>query len=284
MNADDLGYTAGIDRALSELWHAGALSSATAMASGPSLAGSIRALPSSLGIGCHVVLVDGRPSAQPEAIPSLLEAGRFKPTLARFAAGLLSGRIREGEIETEAVAQIRSLQSSLKERGLELTHLDTHKHTHVFPQVLRPLLRAALETGVQAVRNPFEPKWARSITPGAPLIRRVQVSLLESYREGFLPEVNRAGLRTTAGALGVLATGILDAGVLEALLGALERYGSVEQCFELVCHPGFHDAALDAQRTRLRAQREREREALLHTVPRWTSPGAPHRLTTFAHL
>ena len=62
-------------------------------------------------------------------------------------------------------------------------------------------------------------------------------------------------MRTTAGALGVLATGTLDQETLHSLLGALARYGRPEECYELVCHPAFHDAELDRQSTRLRAQR-----------------------------
>ena len=39
-----------------------------------------------------------------------------------------------------------------------MSHLDTHKHTHIFPKVLRPLLRAAAECEVRAVRDPFGPR------------------------------------------------------------------------------------------------------------------------------
>ncbi len=276
VNADDFGYTAGIDRAILSLHSAGVLSSATAMATGAALP----AAGTGPATGCHVVLVDGVPAAAAGAVPSLLEGGRFRPTLGRFAADLLRGRIRESEIEIEAAAQMRLLQA----RGFRLTHIDTHKHTHMFPGVLRPLLRAALACGVGAVRNPFEPAWSRAATVRAPLVRRMEVALLAGYRAGFPREVERAGLRTTAGALGVLATGVLDVPRLDALLGALARHGAEGDCYELVCHPGFHDAALEAARTRLRGQREVERAALLAVIPRWTGAGGPHRLVSFAEL
>ncbi len=232
------------------------------------------------GIGCHVVLVDGTPAAPETAIPSLLQAGRFRPSLGRFVADLERGRIRDREIEEEAVAQIRRLQGL----GVRLTHVDTHKHTHMFPRVLRPVLRAAFRSGIYAVRNPFEPAWARAATAGAPILRRLQLRLLPVYRRSFLKEVDRAGMATTGGALGVLATGTLGAEQLEALLQAAARHGEPEECYELVCHPGFHDAALEAQPTRLRAERERERRALLEVVPRWTGPEGPHRLVNFGEL
>ncbi len=286
VNADDFGYTAGINRAVFSLYASGALSSATAMARGAALpAGWSAPAPGERPpVGCHVVLVDGRPAADAGAVPSLLEGDRFRPTLGRFVADLLRGRIREAEIEIEAVAQIRLLQA----RGFGLTHLDTHKHTHMFPRVLRPLVRAARQCGIGAVRNPFEPEWARAATviagAGAPLVRRLEVALLAGYRAGFVRDVERAGLRTSAGALGVLATGVLRAPVLEALLAALEKHGAAADCYELVCHPGFHDAALEAARTRLRGQREVERAALLEVMPRWTGAEGPHRLVSFADL
>src|SRR5512135_2257061 len=107
----------------------------------------------SLGVGCHVVLVDGVPVLPAERIPSLIdpETGQFYRTLSKFLPRVLTGRIWSEEIEAEAAAQIGFLQS----RGLKLTHIDTHKHSHMFPAVLRAVLRAAKGTGIEAVRNPF---------------------------------------------------------------------------------------------------------------------------------
>ncbi len=282
VNADDLGYTPGVDRAILALHASEALSSATMMASGASHRQSAALLPERKPwVGCHVVLVDGVPSAPAGAVPSLLcpaGTGMFRPKLGRFVRDLLAGRIRDGEIEAEAIAQIRSLQAL----GLTVTHVDTHKHTHLFPRVLRPLLRAALQCGIRAIRNPFEPAWARSATRAAPLTRRVEVALLAQFRAGFLREVERAGLRTTAGALGVLATGTLGAASIEALLRALAQHGAPGDTYELVCHPGFHDQALDQMPTRLRAAREVERQALLEVIPRWTGQSGPHALVSFA--
>jgi predicted glycoside hydrolase/deacetylase ChbG (UPF0249 family) len=271
-----------VDRAVLALHAAGALSSATAMAGGAATrrdAESWRL--GGLAVGAHVVLLDGQPTSSVEQIPALVRGGAFRPKLGQFTLDLLCGRVPEHEIEQEATAQIASLQSL----GLRLTHLDTHKHTHMFPQVLRPLLRAARACGLSAVRNPFEPSWASAATPGAPLLRRIEVRLLALRRAHFLREVRRMDMRTTAGALGVLATGTLETKTLECLLGALALHGRPEECYELVCHPAFHDAALDRQSTRLRAQREVERAALMETVPRWVSPGSgQHRLVSFAHL
>jgi len=257
INADDFGLTSGVNRAILELHHANVLTSATLMASAVATDEAITsalATPS-LGVGCHIVLVDGEPVLPPRDLPTLVDpaTGRFQPTLGAFLWRLVTGQIRAGEIEAEAEAQFQLLRS----RGLTLTHADTHKHTHMFPAVLRPVARAARAAGVPAIRNPFEPAWSIRRTPGAPSLRRAQVLLLRRLRPAFHRIVAQYGLATTQGALGVLATGTLDTATLRSLLARVPS-----GTFELVTHPGYNDADLARVRTRLLASRETERTAL----------------------
>jgi hopanoid biosynthesis associated protein HpnK len=257
INADDFGLTTGVNRAILELHKAGVLTSATLMAKAAATEEAIelaRSTPS-LGVGCHVVLVDGEPVLPARELPTLVDqrTGRFHPTLGAFLPRLLSGRIRGSEIEAEAAAQIALLQS----RGVALTHIDTHKHAHMFSAVLRPVLRAAQKAGIRAVRNPFEPAWSRRATPRAPWLRRTEVNLLRLLRPLFRRIVAEEGFATTDGATGVLATGTLDAVTVASLLRSMPA-----GTWELVSHPGYNDAALALAHTRLRASRETEREAL----------------------
>jgi len=207
-------------------------------------------------VGCHVVLVYGEPVLRAQNLPTLVDprTGHFHPTLSVFLKLLLTGRIRSTEIEAETDAQIALLQK----RGLRLTHIDTHKHAHIFPAVLRPVLRAARAAGIRSVRNPFEPAWSLRATPGAPRIRRVQVRLLRLLEPAFRRIVAEEGFTTTDGALGVLATGTLDSKTVSSLLRNLP-----EGTWELVTHPGYNDSDLAQAHTRLRASRETERQALL---------------------
>jgi predicted glycoside hydrolase/deacetylase ChbG (UPF0249 family) len=203
-----------------------------------------------------VVLVDGQPALDPHRIPSLVDqkTGQFHPRLGSFLRRLLTGRISPAEIESEAAAQIAVLQ----DRGLRLTHIDTHKHTHMFPAVLWPVLRAARAAGIRAVRNPFEPAWSRHAFPHAPLARRIEVALLHRLEPTFRRIVAEEGFVTTGGSLGVLATGTLDSAAVASLLQAIPP-----GTWELVTHPGYNDNDLAGANTRLRASRETERQALL---------------------
>lgn len=265
INADDFGLTPGVNRAIAELHSAGALTSATLMATGPAFddALSIAQANPTLGIGCHIVLTDGTPVSPPNSIPTLLgpDGKTFRPSLLDFIQALLRGAIREDDLEREALAQIQKLQHA----GIHVTHLDTHKHTHLFPAVARPLLRLAQQCSIGAVRNPFEPAWSSQLAPNA-LRRRIQFHILslvgkKSFRT--LPQLSHGHVSTTDGTIGVSATGQLNTQSLHEILQAMP-----DGTWELVCHPGYNDAALDAIATRLRATRDIEREALLQEIPR----------------
>lgn len=257
VNADDFGQTAGINRAILELHKAGVLTSATLMARAAATDGAIeiaRGTPT-LDVGCHIVLTDGEPVLSPGEIPSLMDPSQkgFIPQLAVFVGRLSAGRIRAEEIEAEAKAQIQSLQG----RGVLVTHVDTHKHTHMFPRVLRPVSRAARACGVRFLRNPFEPMWAVRATAGTGLARAAQVTILRCFAPAWQRIVSEEGFATTEGTLGVTSTGALDAATLRLLLNRVPA-----GTWELVTHPGYDDADLARVPTRLRSSRDIERKTL----------------------
>lgn len=283
VNADDFGLTQGVNQSILELHRAGVLTSATLMATArhfPAAAAEATSghpahLPP-LGTGCHVVLVDGAASLPHSELSSLTDSSqRFRPTLGSFVYDLLRGRIPEEEIELEAVSQIRRLQAA----GVKVTHLDTHKHTHMFGRVLRPVLRAARLCGVPCIRNPFEPEWSIVATSNAPLMRKLQVRLLRTQRRRFAQFVRETGLITTDGAVGVLATGTLDRTALERLLSRLPS-----GTWELVCHPAFYDDELETVGTRLRESRATEHAALMATVPDFLKARPDVQLIHFGQL
>ncbi len=262
VNADDFGLTDGINRAVLDLHRLGALLSTTLMAASPRFpeAVGISRQHSPLGVGCHVVLVDGAPIANPAAISSLLdskfghgEGARFRATLGEFVRDLYLGRIDRGHIEQEAIAQILRLQQN----GIAVTHIDTHKHTHMFPPVLDGVMRAAKACGIQTIRNPFEPLWSVAATPHAGLVRRWQVRLSSNLRRHFVRLAREREFATTDGCLGVAATGTLNEAALHSILDRLP-----EGTWELVCHPAYLDAELRATRTRLLQSRQIELAAL----------------------
>src|SRR5271156_5856781 len=214
INADDFGLTAGVNRGIVEAHNDGVVSSATLMANGPRFEDAValaRSTPS-LSVGCHVVLVDGTPVSPPAAVDTLLairsaEPDKFYSSLSAFAARAMLGGFDRDQLVAEVTAQIRKIQSA----GLQVTHLDTHKHAHIFPEILSALLRAARICGVRAIRNPFIPVKAipaRQFKSKRLLWKRYgQMRMLNTFSRPFREHTRRAGLLTPDGVIGVIETG-----------------------------------------------------------------------------
>ena len=213
-----------------------------------------------LSVGCHVVLIDGEPVVEASGLPSLASSNTFRDGLKSFAARAVAGRINSQEITAEATAQIRKTQAS----GIQVSHFDTHKHTHVFPQVLRPLLRAAADCGVGALRNPFGPRMPlrSSELLARPKLwtRYAEVQVLRRFAGKFHNAVKREGFATPDGTLGIEVTGTLDEKLFHAIASSIP-----DGTWEFVCHPGYNDADLRDANTRLRESRETELRVL--TLP-----------------
>ena len=265
VNADDFGLTAGVNRGIVEAHAVGIVTSTTLMANSAAFGDAIQlaSFNPELSVGCHVVLVDGAPLLGPDKVSSLMDSrqpGLFRKDISGFAVRALSRRLDANEIEAEAIAQIRKLQSA----GIRVSHIDTHKHTHMFPQVLRPLLRAAQACGVCAIRNPFG-RVVFSLVARHPSLwkRYSQVSLLNAWQGKFRQAVAAAGMVTTDGSLGVVATGALDDRLFHFILETFP-----EGTWEFVTHPGYNDADLAGIDTRLRESRALELGVLTSSTTR----------------
>jgi chitin disaccharide deacetylase len=262
INADDFGFTSGVNKAIAEAHLHGVVTSTTLMANGKSFAGAVDLALSmpNLSVGCHVVLIDGEPVVEASGLPSLTASNTFRDGLKSFAARAVAGRIDSEEITAEATAQIKKTQAS----GIRVSHFDTHKHTHVFPQILRPLLRAAADCGVRALRNPFGPRMPlrSSDLLARPKLwtRYAEVQVLRRFAGKFHNAVKREGFATPDGTLGIEVTGTLDERLFHAIAASIP-----DGTWEFVCHPGYNDADLRDANTRLRESRETELRVL--TLP-----------------
>ena len=266
INADDFGLTAGVNRAIIEAHTRGIVTSSTLMATGPAFADAVRLAKETplLSVGCHVVLIDGVPVLDAARLPTITSRNsrpaRFGHSLKSFAARALTRRLNPAEIEAETTAQIRKIQSA----GISVSHIDSHKHSHLFAAVLRPVLRAALACGVQAVRNPFGPrkplKSSDLLARPSLWVRYAEVRLLRTLSGKFRDAARRQGMVTPDGTLGIVVTGALDEKLFRAIAAIIP-----EGTWEFVCHPGYNDA--DLQQTNTRLSDSRETELRLLTMP-----------------
>ena len=229
---------------------------------------------SQLSVGCHVLLVDGRPVLDSQNISTLLSNSGpyFRRSIVSFAARATTGRLDEHEIETEVTAQIGKLQRA----GIHVSHVDSHKHTHMFPVALRGILRAAQKCGVRAIRNPFEPL---IFATSGNWKRQFQLGMLRRYRGIFRHEIAKAGMVTPDGCIGIVATGGLTATIFDSLIQSLP-----EGTWEFVSHPGYNDSDLGQVATRLRQSREKELEILTRPGLRKTLDDCGIQLISYRDL
>jgi hopanoid biosynthesis associated protein HpnK len=234
INADDFGFTTDVNAGIVQAHRQGVLTSTTLMATGDAFGDAVRlarATPT-LDIGCHLVLVQGT---------SVL-TGRELPTGPRaLISALARNRI---DVYPELRAQIEKITAC----GLKLSHLDTHKHTHIVPTVFRAVVRLAAEFRIPYVRLPLD-----STLPCQ--------TWIAPFRRLYLRIANRRAIKTTDHFMGFRLTGSLNEASFAAAIRALP-----EGTTEFMCHPGYLGPDLAAADTRLKESRVRELEAL--TSPR----------------
>ena len=260
VNADDFGYTRGVNAGIARAYKTGIVTSTTIMANGDAFEDAVelaRANPG-LGVGCHLALIGGRPVAEPSRVSSLVDDdGALAPTLTQLVLKLTRGLISTDEIASEFRAQVDRVARA----GIQPTHLDTHKHSHTHPLVMKALTRVAAEFGIGCVRNPFERVFAtsrlRNLTNWAYLKQFALSAAIQPGAIQFMRLVRRHGLKTPDRFFGVGLTGMLDSYAIRSMMESL-RPGTAE----LMCHPGVYDDDLDRAPTRLKREREKELEAL----------------------
>lgn len=261
VNADDFGMTPGVNEGIIRAHREGILTSATLMANRSAFDDAVeraRATPT-LGVGCHLVLVGGPAIAPPDNIGSLVDAeGRLPPTLGNFMTRVSCGMIRRVHIERELRAQIEKIRAA----GIEPTHLDTHKHTHVHPRVMEALGKVAIETGISLIRKPFErlrDSWHTTRGLSGNFRKQfISAAAARSVTPLFHSICRKYALRSPDRFLGVALTGQTTSSALRGMFVSLE-----DGCTEIMVHPGIFDPDLAKSSSRLKAQRQTELDALL---------------------
>jgi predicted glycoside hydrolase/deacetylase ChbG (UPF0249 family) len=256
VNADDFGFTEDVNRGIVVAHQRGILTATTIMATGGAFDDAVRLARDnpSLDVGVHLVLVG---------------AEGFPPTVSKLVAAIALKRIA---IYDELARQV----GRVLDAGLEPTHLDTHKHTHLFPPVLDAVARISEEFGVRWVRRPFDFPMRAG---GVPWTRRAVSGALGRLRNRFERTLTRRGCRTTDHFAGFQMTGHYDATELAALIRELPE-GSTE----FMCHPGYCTDQLRAAPTRLRESRERELAALLSDDVKQTLADCRVQLASYTDL
>ncbi|MBP2654534.1 MAG: YdjC family protein [Firmicutes bacterium] len=137
INADDLGLTPGCSTGIVKALTEGIVSDTTLMINTEHAPQAIELVKANgiKRVGLHLNLTYGQPVLPAASVPTLLDdSGRFRRRIA-VSAPLLATE----EVERELEAQVEKFLAT----GLELTHLDSHHHSHSYPQVLDIAIKLA---------------------------------------------------------------------------------------------------------------------------------------------
>ncbi len=218
VNADDLGISTQANDAIADLMSRGMVTSSTMMANGPKFDEAVdRIAPfTNASFGVHLNLTTFRPLTTHRDLEVIVDD-----------TGTFAGNVRE-------VAFTRSLRRAIfgewcaqiekvRERGVNVSHLDSHHHVHTIPLLFLTLRRVQQHFGIRGIRiskNVYSPCYPAS--RAVLMKKRIWNTLLRSRR-------------TTKTTCGFTEFGTF----LEAARRDRVPWGTVE----LMVHPGHPDFA-----------------------------------------
>ena len=238
VNADDFGLHPLINAGIIKGHQEGFITSTSLMPSAPCWQEAVRLAKENprLGIGVHLTLVGGVPSVLPrEQVSSLLDDdGLFMSDYVAFAKRYYSGAVKKAELEAELRAQLERALSC----GVNITHIDSHQHTHVLPGINSLVLKLSNEYNIIRVRIPKE---GYLFTGGfqTGVGRLIGRSGLSFCADMAALRADSLGLRHPQHFYGMLAGGHLNAQLIANILRQLP-----EGVSEIMTHPGLDSAAL----------------------------------------
>lgn len=147
INADDFGYSEGINFGIVSAHRKGILTSTTMLANMPGFEHGINLVQNypNLGIGVHLTLTCGKPLLND--VPSITDNNSFHPL--PFYEEVFS--INTDDVYREWKAQIEKILQA----GIKPTHLDSHHHVNSFIPIKEVFVELAQEYNLP-VRNNFE--------------------------------------------------------------------------------------------------------------------------------
>jgi len=208
VNADDFGLSKGQNYGIIDSFHHGLVTSTTALVNGEAIDHAVqlsRELPK-LAVGMHFVLTLGKPLT---LMPGLTRNGQLGKWIWHMADEDI---LPLDEITYELEYQYQRFITLF---GREPTHIDSHHHVHMIPQIFPIVAHFASRRGLP-VR--FDRKSVFNEADFQLAVRSTQGFCSEFYGED-----------------------VSEASFLQALDGSAQRG---ESSLEIMCHPAFVDNTL----------------------------------------
>ncbi len=246
LNADDFGMSTAYNRAVLEGYEYGILKSASLTANGEAFEEACtKVIPScpDLGVGIHLNIIEGK-SLCTDLDQLTDDEGNFNNSFGELLLKSLNPKNTAfiEQIEKEFRAQIEKVINRT-----QVTHIDSHVHTHSIPKIFELTAKLAKEYGIKQIRTQFEkpylmPDVNRIINRKYP-INLIKVALLEFFTLINEKTVLKYGLTTNDYLLGVSFTSMMNSLAISYGLMAI-KYDKVVA--EALIHPcRYEDGTID---------------------------------------
>lgn len=234
VSADDFGASIEVNEAVEQAHRAGCLSCASLMVGAPAAADAVaraRRLPG-LGVGLHLVLVEGAPVLPPERLGRLVGAdGRFRTDMARLGAAMFFHPAARRQLRAEIEAQFAAFAAT----GLPLDHVNAHKHFHLHPTIAGLVIEVGAHHGMHGVRAPIEP--VAVLNTVEPTRHDFTMRVADGWARALRARLRRRGLRVPDQVFGLAWSGAMTATRLAGVIAALPPGIS-----EIYTHPATANA------------------------------------------
>lgn len=233
VTADDFGMNLAVNEAVEQAFNDGVLTCASLMMGGAAVKDAVARAHrmKGLGVGLHITLADGQPTAMRSQVRGLLGPdGNFRNDLARSGVRWFFNPLIRLQLAREINAQFQAFAAT----GLVLDHVNTHKHLHFHPTVTAMIISIGRRYGMLALRIPDEPRDVLlEADPGADIPKSRMGLLLQSMRR----RARRAKLAYNDNIFGLAWSGGMTEDRLLSLIPHLP-----DGLNELYSHPATADA------------------------------------------
>ena len=267
LNADDFGMSRAFNTAVLEGYQKGILKSTSLVANGDAFDEAVnKIIPNApdLGVGVHLNIIEGK--SLTKDLRELTDAnGNFNLSYGQMILKSFKPNNKEymNQLETEFRAQIEKIKNA----GVNITHIDSHVHTHAIPPMFKLVCKLAKEYGIKQIRTQYEhfytvPDNTMHINTKYP-VNLIKIALLDCFTFVNKPIVRQYGLNTNDYLIGVGYTSMMNNLTIECGLSALEYRSNFVA--EALIHPcRYEDGTVDNHFTEYRiTQSEKLKEKIL---------------------
>ena len=244
LNADDFGMNKDYNKAVLEGYNNGFLGSASLCANGEAFMPAVNyIMPEcpNLSVGVHLNIIEGKSLTN---CPLLTDKnGNFNRGYLYFILNQYNKEFMK-QVEAEFRAQIEKIKNCT-----EISHIDSHVHTHAIPNIFKLAAKLAKEYEIPYIRTQFEkfylvPNCKKHLNLAYP-INIIKIILLNIFTILNRQVVKDLGLKTNKYLIGVGYTGMMDSQTLDYGLKVIN-----EDCLtESLIHPCLYSTGVKDSHT-----------------------------------